>query len=235
MPSVSKSQQRLFGAVHACQKTGNCASKEIKKLAKKISKKDAKDFAKTKHKGLPEKKKKKKTFKRWIENNHPEFDLTENLLGTIGNIGLGAAAALNAAVKRSKGDTYIDTSSLGDNENFQNKNYRYLNDFKKQNWNWIAIIQGEIISFFYHYPNGNEELGNDDFIPVNFLDKNRIKNLEEKNMKTKAVPDMEKGINFLKTSKDYWDDKKIDKFYEAIRRKNKKPEDFGGTDIRKQN
>lgn len=45
--------------VHACQKSGDCASPEVKKTAKSISYKDADDFASTKHKGLPEKKKKK--------------------------------------------------------------------------------------------------------------------------------------------------------------------------------
>jgi len=72
MPSKSKSQQRLFGMVHACQNKGKCASKEIKKIAKSISKEDAKDFAKTKHEGLPNKVKKKKknkkmSFKEYVE------------------------------------------------------------------------------------------------------------------------------------------------------------------------
>ena len=56
MPAKSKSQQRFFGMVHACQKTGDCASSKIKKVAGDISHKDADDFASTKHKGLPEKK-----------------------------------------------------------------------------------------------------------------------------------------------------------------------------------
>jgi len=66
MPSVSKSQQRLFGMVHACQKYNKCASTKIEKISKSIKKKDAKDFAKTKHKGLPNRIKKKKKFKEWI-------------------------------------------------------------------------------------------------------------------------------------------------------------------------
>jgi hypothetical protein len=54
MPSVSRSQQRLFGMVHAYQK-GRLphASAEVRKVAKGIGHKDAKDFAATKHKGLP--------------------------------------------------------------------------------------------------------------------------------------------------------------------------------------
>jgi len=63
MPAKSKSQQRLFGMVHACKKKGVCASNQVKKIADGISSTDAKDFAKTKHKGLPNKVKKKRTKK----------------------------------------------------------------------------------------------------------------------------------------------------------------------------
>ena len=53
--AVSKKQQRFFGMVRAAQKGEGAASPEVAKVAGEISKKDAKDFAKTKHKGLPEK------------------------------------------------------------------------------------------------------------------------------------------------------------------------------------
>ena len=52
----SRAQQRFFGMVRAAQKGEGAASPEVAKVAGEISKKDAKDFAKTKHKGLPEKK-----------------------------------------------------------------------------------------------------------------------------------------------------------------------------------
>lgn len=55
MPAKSKSQQRLMGMVHACQKTGKCASTEVEKIAKSIKSSDATDFAETKHKNLPNK------------------------------------------------------------------------------------------------------------------------------------------------------------------------------------
>ena len=56
--SVSKKQQRFFGMVRATQKGEmKNPSPEVSKVADDISKKDAKKFAKTKHKGLPEKKK----------------------------------------------------------------------------------------------------------------------------------------------------------------------------------
>ena len=56
--AVSKKQQRFMGMVHAAQKGEKPASKEVAKVAKSMGKKDAEDFAATKHKGLPEKKKK---------------------------------------------------------------------------------------------------------------------------------------------------------------------------------
>jgi hypothetical protein len=58
--AVSKKQQRFMGMVHAAQKGEKPASKEVAKTAKGMGKKDAEDFASTKHKGLPEKKKSKK-------------------------------------------------------------------------------------------------------------------------------------------------------------------------------
>lgn len=62
MPAVSKAQQKLFGLVKAV-KSGNvkasAVSPEVKKIAKDMSTKEIDKFAGTKHKGLPEKKKKK--------------------------------------------------------------------------------------------------------------------------------------------------------------------------------
>lgn len=56
--AVSKKQQRFMGMVHAAQKGEKVASPEVAKVAKSMGKKDVTDFAKTKHKGLPEKVKK---------------------------------------------------------------------------------------------------------------------------------------------------------------------------------
>lgn len=55
MPAKSKTQQQFMGLVRKCQKTGECASPEIKKAADSMEVKDVKDFAETKHKGLPKK------------------------------------------------------------------------------------------------------------------------------------------------------------------------------------
>jgi hypothetical protein len=67
--SVSKKQQKFMGMVHAAQKGEKPASKEVAKVAKGMGKKDAKDFAATKHKGLPEKVKEEGTDK---EDQHAE-------------------------------------------------------------------------------------------------------------------------------------------------------------------
>ena len=52
--SVSTAQQKFMGMVHAAQKGEKAASPEVAKVAKSMGKKDAKDFAGTKHKGLPQ-------------------------------------------------------------------------------------------------------------------------------------------------------------------------------------
>lgn len=49
----SKAQQKFMGMVYAAKKGEKPASKEVAKAAKGMSKGDAKDYAKTKHKGLP--------------------------------------------------------------------------------------------------------------------------------------------------------------------------------------
>ena len=66
--SVSKSQQRFFGMVRQAQKTGEkkASSPEVARVAASIKKSNAKDFASTKHKGLPEKKVKKESFESGV-------------------------------------------------------------------------------------------------------------------------------------------------------------------------
>ena len=56
MPAVSKKQQKFMGIVHAIQKgeaDPSDYSEKAQDAAKKMKKKSAKDYAKTKHKGLP--------------------------------------------------------------------------------------------------------------------------------------------------------------------------------------
>ncbi len=78
MPSISKSQQRLMGQAYAYKK-GELKDKdlnpkyadEIKKLSDSMTKKQLKDFAKTDHKGLPQKVKESKImdFKSFVNES----------------------------------------------------------------------------------------------------------------------------------------------------------------------
>lgn len=74
MPAVSQSQQRLMAIVHAI-KSGKTSLKEVPekyrdkvaKAVKSLSNVEAKKFAKTKHKGIPEKVSERLTFKDYLE------------------------------------------------------------------------------------------------------------------------------------------------------------------------
>ena len=74
MPAKSKAQQRFFGMVRAAQKGEGASSPEVAKVADEISDKDAKKFAKTKHKGLPEKKEVKEEKKGRHPRDQKELD-----------------------------------------------------------------------------------------------------------------------------------------------------------------
>jgi hypothetical protein len=84
MPSVSKAQQRFMGMVHATQKGDmENPSPEVAKAADSMSDKDAKDFASTKHKGLPNKVKKESItkLKEIIKGMVDEMNVTGNVQG----------------------------------------------------------------------------------------------------------------------------------------------------------
>jgi hypothetical protein len=85
--AVSKAQQKFMGMVHAAQKGEKPASKAVADVAKSMKKGDVKDFAQTKHKGLPEKK--KKTAEAEIPKSGPDY-------------GAGLGAGRNAKVLESK-------------------------------------------------------------------------------------------------------------------------------------
>ena len=72
--AVSKKQQRFFGMVRATQKGEmEKTSPEVSKAAASMSKSDVKDFAKTKHKGLPEKKVKKESFESGVQKARRDY------------------------------------------------------------------------------------------------------------------------------------------------------------------
>ena len=95
MPAQSKAQQKFMGAVYALKKGDlkpSDASPEVRKVAKDMKKSDAKDFASTKHKGLP--KKVKQEIARRLKDEG-------KLAGTM----VGSYAIPSKAKKRKHGDS----------------------------------------------------------------------------------------------------------------------------------
>ena len=73
--SVSKQQQKFFGVVRGMQKGDIPKTGKAGKAAEEMSKKDVKDFASTKHKGLPKKKETKESYTDMIGKS-----MTNNML-----------------------------------------------------------------------------------------------------------------------------------------------------------
>ena len=65
--AVSKKQQRFMGAVLNAKRTGDASTPEVAKAACGMKTKDVKDFASTKHKGLPEKKKQSEELQMTVD------------------------------------------------------------------------------------------------------------------------------------------------------------------------
>jgi len=71
--AVSKKQQKFMGMVRAAQKGEGASSPEVAKVAASMKKGDVKDFASTKHKGLPEKKVKKESFEAGVQKARRDY------------------------------------------------------------------------------------------------------------------------------------------------------------------
>lgn len=95
--AVSKAQQKFMGMVHATQKGEKAPSKDVAKVAKDMGKKDAKDFASTKHKGLPEKKKKDEAVEEGQEQLKKAGDSYKTAKG-------GTVTKTSTGIKHEKGD-----------------------------------------------------------------------------------------------------------------------------------
>ena len=67
MPSVSKQQQKFFGVVKAMQKGDIPKKGRAGKIAKSMDKDDVDKYAKTKHKGLPNKVKREQRVRNLIK------------------------------------------------------------------------------------------------------------------------------------------------------------------------
>ncbi len=133
--------------VHACQKSGKCASPEISKIAGSISSKDAEGFARTKHEGLPErkepkkKKKKKKHLKSYVEYQEQVFIETLNTTGRqMAGMTMGADPNQIRQLTQAAG---IDT----------NKPFRMM-------MKWLADIEAKLSKTGALNPQSGEEASN---------------------------------------------------------------------------
>jgi hypothetical protein len=96
--AVSKQQQKFMGMAHAMQKGEKVkgASKELKKVAKTMKPKDTEDFAKTKHKGLPNKKKKE------VDENSEDGRLTVKQTGPGKTLTTSTTGRVSATIDKNK-------------------------------------------------------------------------------------------------------------------------------------
>ena len=79
MPASSKAQQRFFGIVRGIQKGSSKGSKAAKDVAKRMDKDDVEDYAKTKHKGLPNKVKREQRVRELIKKMVREIMAEDSL------------------------------------------------------------------------------------------------------------------------------------------------------------
>jgi hypothetical protein len=75
--AVSRAQQKFMGMVHAAKKGEKPASPEVAKVAKGMTKKAARDFAATKHKGLP--KHVNEAIHKAFQNGYTKEEILESL------------------------------------------------------------------------------------------------------------------------------------------------------------
>ena len=101
--AVSKKQRKFMGMAHAIQKGEKVkgASPELKKVAKTMKPKDAEDFAKTKEKGLPEKKAKKEEVEETTTSGSVATAAPNGKAKTGGmSFGKGVYEGINSQVER---------------------------------------------------------------------------------------------------------------------------------------
>lgn len=128
MPAKSKSQQRLMGWVHSCQKYGKCGSDKIEKIASSIKPKDAEDFAKTKHEGLPERKEEKKDkkkggFEEWLQKRNAVSEMTNYVSQSVSGTAEEIIKFLKDGLAKKKiPSTATCSCSISYNENDKVKN-----------------------------------------------------------------------------------------------------------------
>ena len=112
--SLSRAQQRFMGMVYAAKKGETPASPEVAKAASGMSKKAARDFAKTKHEGLPEKKEDTKEELSLVQKIIEEV-LSEAPEGTIPG-GKSKSKKYKAVAKQAKLAAAVNQVMKGDSD-----------------------------------------------------------------------------------------------------------------------
>ena len=115
MPATSKKQQRFFGMVHAAQKGDmKSPSKAVSDVAQSIDSSDARDFASTKHKGLPMKKKTEKRSTEKLAEVKKTATLVTNflLLKEAGLVGRTPPVATAPSAVRASGNKSMRPGGL---------------------------------------------------------------------------------------------------------------------------
>jgi len=102
----------FFGMVRQCQKKGKCPSKAVSKAAKGVKPKAAKEFAQTKHKGIPKKKhhfdeQKFTSFEKWLQKKDESLWLPGNVKPYDPSTGLGSQAGIGTAKAGDLTDPYL--------------------------------------------------------------------------------------------------------------------------------
>lgn len=108
-------------------------------------------------------------------------------------------------------------------------------------WNWQAMQQAKIVNAFYYYAKDNYVNGQAEQLSDNQFSLITLPNLKSISLNELSVKNLNSGsgINqgaffiMLKNPQTWYDDK-IDQVYNGIQMINRKPEDFGGKDIRNQ-
>lgn len=106
-------------------------------------------------------------------------------------------------------------------------------------WDWGTMIRAKVIQplFYYakeNYVDGKPEVMDDNSASIITLPNLKSINKDEfseKNIHTGNPPNMNSYLSMLRNPK-AWYDQKIDQVYDGMKMIGRKPEDFGGRDIR---
>lgn len=114
------------------------------------------------------------------------------------------------------------------------------NQFVSLPWDWAAMQQSKIVNALYYYAKENyengqpEQLTDDQFSLITLPNLRSIPSneLSAKNLSSGNTISDETFLRMIKNPLSWYDDK-IDQVYNGIQMIGRKPEDFGGKDIRK--